>query len=167
MAENYDYSEFLARMLDQVSDSLDKREGSVPYLTLAPTAFELARQTYMLAYLFNLLFADTATGEWLTRLTADFGIDRNPATRAVRKIRTYAPEDVPLGVAMGSRFAVEECTYTLQKELETGVYEAVCEQSGTVGNRYGGDILPADNINGLGRAFLESEPYTGGRRGDG
>ena len=68
MAENYEYKEILSEMLAEVPDDLDKREGSIIYNTLAPAAVLIAQQNYQLGYLFNLLFADTATDIWLDRV---------------------------------------------------------------------------------------------------
>ena len=55
LAEAYEYEAILQQMLGQVPDSIDKREGSVIYHTLAPVAFALAQQSYMLAYMTDLL----------------------------------------------------------------------------------------------------------------
>ena len=158
LAENYEYQSILQEMLAAVPNDIDKREGSVIYNTLSPVALELGMQTYMLGYLFNLLFADTAEGEWLDRVVADFGVTRDAATQAIRKICTYDSEENSLEVPVGSRFAVEDIYLTLTEKIDTGQYKAQCEQFGTVGNQYSGTILPVDNINGLGRAELIAEP---------
>ena len=42
MFEQYDFDTILDRMMSNVSDSLDKREGSVIYDSLAHAALELA-----------------------------------------------------------------------------------------------------------------------------
>ena len=42
------------------------------------------------------LFADTATGQWLDRVTNDFGINREPATKALRKITTFDTKTHPM-----------------------------------------------------------------------
>ena len=79
------YGDIIKDMLEQVPDKVDKREGSIMYNTLAPSAYFLARQNFMLGFLMGLqLFADTATGQWLDRVTNDFGINREPATKAHR-----------------------------------------------------------------------------------
>lgn len=158
MAENYEYKSILQEMLAAVPNDIDKREGSVIYNTLSPVSLELGMQTYMLGYLFNLLFADTAEGEWLDRVVADFGVTRDAATQAIRKICTYDSEGNALDVPVGSRFAVEDIYLDLTEKIDTGQYKAQCEQFGTVGNQYSGTILPVDNINGLGRAELIAEP---------
>lgn len=154
MAEAYEYEAILKQMLDQVPDDIDKREGSIIYHTLAPTAFVLAQQAYMIAYLTDLLFADTAQEEWLDRVTSDFGIDREQATQAVRQINTFDNSGAPKDIPIGSRFAVQDVSFTVTQKLAAGQYKAICDQSGIQGNAYGGSILPVDNINGLASAEL-------------
>ena len=158
MAENYEYKALLQEMLEQVPSTLDKREGSVIYTTLAPSAFLLSQQNYMLGYLFNLLFSDTAEAEWLDRVTYDFGVEREQATYSLRKISTFDADGDPVNVPMSSRFAIKDTSFKLTQKIDTGVYQATCEQAGTAGNRYGGEILPVDNINGLGSATLDAQP---------
>lgn len=154
MAEAYEYEAILKQMLDQVPDNIDKREGSIIYHTLAPTAFVLAQQAYMIAYLTDLLFADTAQEEWLDRVTSDFGIDREQATQAVRQINTFDSSGASKDIPIGSRFAVQDISFTITERLAAGQYKAICNQSGIQGNAYGGTILPVDNINGLAAAEL-------------
>lgn len=156
LAEAYEYEAILQQMLGQVPDSIDKREGSVIYHTLAPVAFALAQQSYMLAYMTDLLFADTAEEEWLDRVTSDFGIDREQATQAVRQINTFDSAGVPMAVPIGSKFAINDLSFTVTEQIDTGQYKAVCDQAGLQGNAYGGAILPVDNINGLAAAELVS-----------
>ncbi len=157
MAE-YDKEYLLSKMLSEVPNSLDKREGSVIYNTLAPVAASLASAYFMFAYMNDLLFSDTAEGDWLTRVTADFGIDREAATYAVRQINTYDGDGNDFDVPIGSRFALNDITLKITEKIAAGQFKATCEQLGTVGNQYGGTILPVDNINGLGSAELVSAP---------
>ena len=163
LAENYEYEPILKEMLSIVPDTLDKREGSVIYNTLAPAAYLLARQNYMLGYLFDLLFADTATGAWLDRVVYDFGVDRENATYALRQINTYDSDSQPLDIPLASRFAINDVTFALTEKIADGQYKAECEQAGTQGNLYSGTILPVDNINGLGSAELVAEPLVPAR----
>ncbi|WP_187119625.1 baseplate J/gp47 family protein, partial [Faecalispora jeddahensis] len=138
MAEAYEYEAILQQMLGQVPDSIDKREGSVIYHTLAPVAFALAQQSYMLAYMTDLLFADTAEEEWLDRVTSDFGIDREQATQAVRQINTFDSAGAPFDVPIGSKFRAEDVSFAITEKIDTGQYRAVCDQTGIQGNAYGG-----------------------------
>lgn len=147
----------LSEMLSIVPDTIDKREGSIIYNTLAPVAITLAEQNFMLTYMFNLLFGDTAEGEWLDRVTSDFGVDREQSTKAIRQINTFNSGGVAVDIPIGSRFAIADITLVLTEKIAVGQYKAECEQYGTVGNQYSGEILPVDNINGLGSAVLVQE----------
>mgnify|MGYP000848152887 FL=1 len=159
----YEYESLLKEMLDRVPDDLDKREGSVIYNTLAPCAFLLAQQNYMLVYMIQLLFPDTAEEGWLDRVCADFGVERKAATNAVRQINTLDSSGAALDVLLGSRFQIENVSFGLTEKISTGQYRAACEQAGTDGNLYSGTILPVDNINGLGSAELIAAPLTAAR----
>ena len=145
-------------MLDSIPQEIDKREGSIIYNTLAPVAIQVAEQNYMMTYMFNLLFGDTAEGEWLDRVTSDFGIDREPPTQSLRQINTFDSDGVALDIALHSRFAVNDIILKLTQKIDIGQYQAECEQVGTIGNLYSGEILPIDNINYLGSATLIAQP---------
>ncbi|WMJ82735.1 baseplate J/gp47 family protein [Oscillospiraceae bacterium LTW-04] len=155
---NIDYNAMLNRMLAQVPDDIDKREGSIIYDALAPTAYMLAGQNFMLGYLTDLLFGNTATGEWLDRVVGDFGLTREVATYSVRQINCADSAGAAFAVPIGARFAIQELTFKITDEITVGSYKAVCEQLGTQGNCYSGAILPLDNIFGLGAAVLAVEP---------
>lgn len=150
-------------MLEGVPDSVDKREGSVIYTTLAPVALALAEQDYMLSYLQNLLFADTSEGSWLDRIVYDFGMEREAATKAIRRIKTYGAEGTALSVPLSSRFAVNGLVFTAKEEIAPGEYRAECGTAGIEGNQYGGEILPVDNINGMARAEMDPVPIIAAR----
>ncbi|MFV0497185.1 MAG: baseplate J/gp47 family protein [Candidatus Fimivivens sp.] len=162
MSDN-NYNAILKRMLALVPDDIDKREGSIIYDALAPTAYALAGQSFMLGYLTDLLFGDTATGEWLDRVVGDFGVKREAATYSVRQIDCTDSADTAFTVPIGTRFAIEELTFKITEEIDVGSYNAICEQPGTQGNCYSGAILPLDNLFGLGAAVLAAEPLVPAR----
>lgn len=161
--EVYEYESLLQEMLDRVPNDLDKREGSIIYNALAPCAFLCAQQSYMLAYMMNLLYGDTAEGEWLDRVCHDFGIDRRAATAAIRQINTFDSAGNALDVPLNSRFQTEDISFALTEKIAVGQYLATCEQTGTAGNLYSGPILPVDNINSLGSAELVAAPLVAAR----
>lgn len=67
MFEDQTFDTILQRMLDRVPTDIDKREGSIIYDALAPAAVELAQMYVELDLNANLRFADTATGDYLTK----------------------------------------------------------------------------------------------------
>ena len=149
MFEDQTFETILERMLNRVSDSLDKREGSVIYTTLAPIALELAQIYADLDVFLNLTFARTADGEFLTYRTAESGVNRRPATPAIRKGVFDAP------VPIGSRFSGGDVIYVVTEHIGGNEYRLEAETPGTIGNQYFGDLLPIDYIEGLTSATLE------------
>ena len=61
MFEENDFDTLMERMLENVSDELDKREGSVIYDAIAPAALELANMYVALDVVMDEVFADTAS----------------------------------------------------------------------------------------------------------
>lgn len=154
MYENQTYEVILERMLDRVTNDVDKRPGSIIYDALAPAAAELAQLYMELDTNINLSYADTATGEYLERRTAEFGINREPATKARRKGLFFASNDTTIDVPIGSRYSLGDLDYTAISKISTGQFVLECETPGVVGNQEFGALLPIDYIDGLVRAEL-------------
>nr|WP_285854567.1 baseplate J/gp47 family protein [Paenibacillus elgii] len=141
-------------MLSRVPADVDKREGSIIYDALAPAAWELAEMYYQLDTNLSLSLADTASGEFLERRTAEFGVEREKATKARRKGLFHGNANAPADVPIGSRFGAGELRYTVVRRIAAGVFELECETEGVAGNQYFGTLLPIDYIAGLVRAEL-------------
>ena len=154
MYESQTFEAILRRMLNRVSADVDKRPGSVIYDALAPAAAELAQMYAELDINLNLSFADTASGEYLTRRAAEFGVRRRPAVKARREGRFYGEGDAPADVPIGSRFGIDGLFYAAIAKLGAGIYALECETAGTVGNQPYGALLPVDYIAGLARAEI-------------
>lgn len=161
MAEINEYEDILRQMLDRVPDDLDKREGSVIYNTLAPTAYIIAQQDQLLAQMFGMLYADTAEGYWLDRVVGDFGFVREAATYSIREIDVTDNEGDPLELTIGEsglRFGIQDQVFTVREKLSDGVYKAVSTKAGTQGNCYSGTLVPLDHVENLGQATLAAQP---------
>lgn len=154
MYEHMTYEYILKRMLDRVPNNVDKREGSVIYNACAPAAAELAQMYIEMDINYNLSFADTATGEELSRKTAEFGVNREPATKARRLGLFYGSNSQLMDIPLGSRFSIGNLTYIAISKISTGNYSMECETTGAVGNQRYGTMLPIDVIDGLVRAEL-------------
>lgn len=154
MYESQTADAILQRMLDRVPDDIDKRQGSVIYDALAPAAVELAQMYIELDLNGSLSFADTASGDDLSRRTAEFGVNRQSATAARREGRFYGAGDVLMDVPVGSRFGIQDLNYVAASKISTGVYSLECETTGIVGNQLFGTLLPIQFMNGLVRAEL-------------
>jgi len=148
------YEAILQRMLARVPNDIDKRPGSVIYDALAPAAAELAQLYAELDINLNLSFADTASGEYLSRRAAEFGVIRRPATKARRQGVFRGDGDVPVDVPIGSRYGIDGLIYVAINKVDTGEFVLECETAGTVGNQPFGTLLPIEYIDGLLRAEL-------------
>lgn len=149
-----EFNELMESMLAEVPETLDKREGSLIYTTIAPVAYELSKAYWVLAYIMNLFMPDTSEGEWLDKEVDKFGIVRARATYALRKIIVKDKSEVPMKIEIGSRFRIDKLSLKIIEEIRIGEYKAEAEQPGTIGNQYIGVILPLTNIDGLGSAEL-------------
>ena len=146
MFEQETYEGILKRMLDNVPDNVDKREGSVIYDALAPAAFEMFNMYVALEAVLMESFADTASLQYLERRAAERGLTRYPATSAVLKaVTTPVTVEVPLE----SRFSLNELNYIVTEKIADGEYKLECESAGADGNTYFGDLIPIDYIDGL------------------
>ena len=153
-----DYRTILNEMLEEVDDTLDKRQGSIIYDALAPAAMKMAEEYAELEIFYNQTYLLTATGENLDNRVADYGLTRIPATYAIRIVNVYNENDELYDIDIGTIFSIPTdaggYNYTLTEKLSTGVYKAICDTTGTVGNTYIGILLPIYNINNLGKAQM-------------
>lgn len=154
MYEMQTYDAILQRMLDRVPSDVDKREGSIIYDALAPAAAELAQLYADLDINYSLSFADSASGEYLERRTAEFGVRREPATKAIRKGLFTGSSATPLDVPVGSRYNISGINYKAIEKISTGLFRLECETAGIIGNQHFGALLPIDYVNGLVAATL-------------
>lgn len=136
------------RMMNRVSNTLDKRKGSIIYLTLSAVAEELALQDNKIDENYDQTFADTAVGNSLTLRAKERGVIRKNATAAIRK-GTFN-----MTVPVGSRFGIETVTYVVTENLGNNESKLKCEQFGEIGNAYAGDMLPITTLPGLTTAIL-------------
>lgn len=137
------YEEILQGMLNKVPSNVDKREGSVIYDALAPCAFFLSNQQFALENYLDLVFADTAVGEYLDRLVADNGMTRKPGTFGIRSVSTSA------AVAIGTLWGTNGLVYKITERTAENQYKAQCTTAGIIGNQYAGALTPISNISGV------------------
>jgi uncharacterized phage protein gp47/JayE len=154
MYEHMTFDYILQRMLARVPDTIDKRQGSIIYDACAPAAAELAQMYIELDINYNLSFADTASGEYLARRAAEFGVNRNTATATVRKGLFYNASNALMDVPIGTRYAINDLSYIITERISTGTYRLTCESTGTIGNEQFGALLPIDYVANLARAEL-------------
>lgn len=163
------YEKILDRVLSNPKfENMDTREGSIIYDALAPVCLELADAYVMMDILSSQTYLMTATGNNLDKRVYDYGVKRYPATKAQRiaSFKKYLTNDegdyvldedgnkilVDMEINVGSRFAIPgdsiDITYKyIGKVNDYPILE--CEQIGSKGNGYVGQILPLTAIGGL------------------
>ena len=138
------FEELLERMLDKVSASMDKREGSIIYDAISPVAVELQNLYIHADWVKRMTHVSTAEGTYLDELINDLrGMKRIQATKAV--VTGTFNMDVPIG----NRFNCDILNYTVIEKVSDGVFLMECETEGTVGNEYLGTLIPIDYVDGL------------------
>jgi len=152
------FQAILTRMLALVSAARDKRQGSIIYDTLSPTAMELAQMNINIEIFKEQTYLLTATGINLENRAADHGITRKQATYAVRIAEMINTDGNPLDLPVGSRFSAPNTVglnFVLTANTEMpGECLLTCETAGTTGNAYLGPLLPLFVINNLRSATM-------------
>jgi uncharacterized phage protein gp47/JayE len=139
------YEKIMADMLDEVTSSVDKREGSIIWDALAPAALELLRLYAALDSVLQEGFADTASREYLKLRARERGLEPYPATYAL------ALAAINVDVQPGTRFFCEKYNWSVVEKAEgqTGRYYVRCEEQGSAPNAYIGRLVPLEYIDGL------------------
>lgn len=129
-------AEILDDMLENVDDTIDKREGSVTHDMLAPAAIELEMLGYELDGILELGFIETSEGDFLTRRCSELGVDRKPGS--------YARATVKITGQAGTMINVGEQFTTAGGLAYEAIEEAVIDESGVatvevIATEYGED----------------------------
>lgn len=141
----YTYQAILAGMLAKVSDTFDKREGSMIQTALGPAAYALEEVYMTLDQLQDSAFIQTAVGDSLDLLAVLANVTRYPASPAVRLGVFNAP------VPMGARFSTVEGEASINFAVTGSAsgsdpgsyyYQLTAETPGAIGNQYAGPIVP-------------------------
>ena len=164
--QQYTYEYLMELAMSFVSDEVDKRQGSIIYDALAPFCQVLAAGAVELRNFYTQTYAVTATGEDLDNRVAEQGISRYSATKAVKKVYLEDADGKPMTVPLGSRFSTMSSTspvnYAITAQYSElgiavpGTYEATCEEPGTVGNDYFGNLISITFIQGIATATMSS-----------
>lgn len=165
--EKYSYENILNTALEKVPEDVDKRQGSIIYDALAPSCYQLANMYMQLKEVLLNSFITTSYGEYLDNRVLEQGLTRYKATQAKRKGIFINDNDEPTQIQNGSRFAaINTHNNIVYKVVEAfkdtnnievpGAYILECENIGTEGNGYMGDLLPITYINNIKSATLTS-----------
>lgn len=145
MFETYDFDYLINRMLDKVSDKIDKREGSIVFDALAPAALELSELYVNMDIIINECFADTASYYYLIKRAAERNLFPYEATKTIVR-GEFTPDTVE--ITAGTRFNLGSLNYTVIKRDDDG-YMLECETEGIIGNQQLGDIMPLEPLEHL------------------
>lgn len=148
MYEHMTFDVIMQRMLAEVPDTVDKREGSVIWDALAPAALELQLAYIEMDVILNETFADTASRPNLIKRAKERGLSPEEATFTI--VKGVFNIDVPIG----SRFSLDAYNYVVIEKISAGVFKLQCETSGSDANSYLGTLIPIDYIQGLQTAAL-------------
>lgn len=146
MFENFTYEYLLQGMLDRVPNVFDKREGSMIYNAIAPSAAELAEAYIILDIINDESYVDTCSYNSLIKKCKEKGILPTPATNAIVKGKFNI--DIPIG----SRFSLDDLNYVAIEKIDTGIFKLQCEDTGPVLKL--GSLIPIEYIEGLETAEL-------------
>ncbi|MFC6290673.1 baseplate J/gp47 family protein [Levilactobacillus angrenensis] len=144
--ESHDFDYFMDSMLDDVSDDVDKRQGSIIYDALGPAATQLAEESLQMATVVRAAYTKTAPGEFLDYRAPERGTVRQAATTAQVLAKFLDSNGAAIGnVELGDQFASvgEEPIFyhvTSVNDDQTAILTA--DEVGTTANGYLGQILP-------------------------
>lgn len=139
MFENITEEELKRRMLARVSSKYDKREGSIIFDSIAPTALEHKNMYISLDECLNEAFIDTMSLENLKRKGVEMGLPYKNATQALVKLQTDV--DIPIG----SQFMCKDLSFTTTEKLSDFIYFATCDTAGSDANLCTGDVIMSSN----------------------
>lgn len=163
--KEYTFDNLMDEALDRVSDDIDKREGSIIYDALAPSMYQLSMMYMSLYNLLQDTFPTTAVGEYLDLKVLEQGLSRFEATKATKIAEFRDSDNNLMDIPISTRFSTvgqNEQYYRVVAKQSDGIFILESENVGSIANRYVGQLLPIDNINGLGSAIM-SGVYISGR----
>ena len=137
------YEEIVERMLENVPDNIDKREGSVIYDAVAPAAAEIMLMYIEAENVLKQGFAKTADREYLIKRAQERGIEPFAATKAV--FRAVIKDRA----AVGDRLCRDDFTFEITEDEGDNRYILTCEQYGSGANSCLGKVIPCDYIDGF------------------
>lgn len=147
MYETETYESILARTLDRMPKTMDRRESSFLYNAAAPVAVEHQNMYIALDTILNMTFFDTADRESKLKRCKERGINIS-IFEATPSICVMHTKPIEVEIATGERFNYETVNFTVIERAAPGVYHVACETKGSVGN-VTGIVTPINYIAGL------------------
>lgn len=124
----------LREMQEWSGTPASKIEGTFAYDMLAANSVEFAKVEVELEEAYKAAFADTSCGEYLTKRTAEFGVVRKEATKAVGKVRVKGTGRIVAGSLFQTENGVRYQALQTTDVVHSAVLAAEAVLSGTIGN---------------------------------
>lgn len=168
MFENQTLEVVRQRMLDNIDESVDKRQGSVVWDLLSPAAIELAQAYVALDLVLNFgLGLENIPREYLVQRCAAFGITPKEALKATGQV-TFTGTDgtvIPVGTRLSTDDVEPIYFVTTEEGAITGgtvTVDAEAETAGAAGNVAADKItLVVGDLSGV-TSVTNSAPFDGG-----
>jgi len=106
----------MAECLATAPPDIDTRQGGIFYDAIASACYGIASFYADISTMFDLVFLDTAEGEYLDDKGAEHNVHRNPATAARYEFNWTGTAEPPVG----SRFFTSNLYFTLQEGVLEG-----------------------------------------------
>ena len=167
--EQFDFQFLMRQALQRVPTGIDTREGSIIFDALAPALYELAEMYMQLRLMYQAVFIQTTFDNYLELRVAEQGLTRRQATPAVNLAYFENTDGEPFqGDLISTVFATigaeNSIRYTVtggHEESGIGHFRLTCDEPGTVGNDYQGELIPISHINALGSVTMLSNLVPG------
>lgn len=145
MFEMYTYESLLDDAIEQAPTDIDTRKGSIFYDAISGVLMKIAKLYTDLDSVFDMIFIDSATGEYLDKRAQENGLTRLSATRCC--YNACFEGVVPM---IGERFFAEGIYFGLDR-VDSGTLYFVSEVAGEKANNIYADTpaIPINNIKGL------------------
>lgn len=143
------------RMLKRVSDEVDKREGSIIFDSIVPASIEFELLYATLDYYIKNTFGDTADRAFLIERAKERGLTPKKSSPAIVKIKVDDDYATQYELPKTARFSYDNVNYKVVGKLDvSGMYKAICEMPGEIGNKVAGILTPIEYIPNLKKAEL-------------
>lgn len=156
MSDNL-FDTIITRLLSRVNETSDKSEGSLIRNSLSPAAVEFENCYFEIENTDARNSLDKATGDDLTKVARECGVERKAAESAVWKAVFKNPDLEPFNVEIDAKFTLGNTTFTLTvtEKLAEGEFETIVDSVGASGNTFTTFVLaPQIAIPNLGSAEL-------------
>ncbi len=127
----------LKRLQQDTGDRVSTYEGTFANDVLSSNSIEFYKQEVEREEMYKSAFAETASGDYLTLIAADHGVERKEATAAVGNVLVKGTGTIPVGTLFqteaGVTFTTTTTTTTTAVKNEATI-PVKCTETGTVGN---------------------------------